>query len=90
MTRLQLQPPPADPSARARHILGAYRLETDGKIYRATSWFQGRVMSSIEHDRLECTIAEARCQWGHFNFRDEAEAFATIFPPVHTLQESDR
>lgn len=66
-------------TTRAQYILNNYRLEQTAEGWRAVSLYQGRVYSTIERSTREETCRKARCEWGHFNFEDEARAFATIF-----------
>jgi hypothetical protein len=73
---------------RARYIREHYRLEQTGGVWRAVSehggvhaqtgktWHSRDVIEGP--DRGEVT-RQARCRWGHFNFEDEAQAFAEIF-----------
>jgi len=67
-------------SRRAQYILDNYRLEQTTEGWRAVTFFRGKVLSEIVHAQKQETIREARSRWGHFNFSDEAEAFASIFP----------
>ena len=83
--KIQLKPAPKNPSRRARFILDTFTLDLEDGVYVARMWFQGRPTSTIEDDRIENVIAQARRRWGHQNFRDESEAFDTIFPPVRAL-----
>lgn len=72
---------------RRDYIRRTYRLETivdasQVRGYRAV--YQrpdGSVFSSIEGTSRVEVVRIARCRWGHFNFNDEAEAFAEVFPP---------
>ena len=68
-------------SRRAQYILDNYRFEQqpDGR-WRAVTFYQGRIFGEIIGPDREAVRREARCRWGHFNFEDEAEAFARIFP----------
>ena len=67
---------------RAQYIVDNYRLEQTSNGWKAVSMYNGRVFAQYECLTREECIRKARCQWGHFNYSDEAEAFATIFPPL--------
>lgn len=72
---------------RIQWIRDHYRLETvkrEGRpdIYRAINLdCDGTVMASIEGPDKAEVCRQARANWGHHNFRDEAVAFSEIFPP---------
>lgn len=66
---------------RAQYIKDSFRLYQTDNGYRAVSLYKGREFSFVEGPVRAEVIREARRQWGHFNYGDEAEAFAEVFPP---------
>lgn len=66
-------------SERAQYIASNYSLTkaADGR-WHALNLYQGRVWGEFFGTREE-VIRNARCQWGHFNFEDEAAEFNRIF-----------
>jgi hypothetical protein len=66
---------------RIAHILSAFRIEQHSGGIRAL-WTRpdGSVFAAITGTDRSDVIRRARALWGHFNYDDEAEAFATIFP----------
>lgn len=67
-------------SRRAQWILDNYRLEQTAAGWRAVTFYGGKVFAEYIRPTREEVIRLARCQWSHFNFEDEAEAFNSIFP----------
>lgn len=65
------------PNERQRYIRTNYSLTQapDG------TWVARCPYSTIKGADRAAVVRKARCEWGHFNFDDEAEAFAEIFPP---------
>jgi len=68
-------------SRRAESIRKAFSLRTTATGYEAL-WKRpdGSIFAAITGSSRAVVIRNARCNWGHFNFEDEAEAFAEIFP----------
>lgn len=64
---------------RAQYIRDNYFLRETGEGFEAVAMYRGAVVSRYSGpDRREvCRLA--RLNWGHFNFEDEARAFAEIF-----------
>lgn len=64
---------------RAESIKANYRFEKTQTGYRFTvagcEWSSKRVIEGADR---ETVAREARCHWGHFNFEDEARAFAEV------------
>lgn len=74
-------------SFRAAYIRSHYTLTTEGdeSVARMLSSDGSRTVSEFRGTRPH-VIFEARRHWGHFNYADEAEAFASIFPPGQGLE----
>ena len=71
---------------RAQYIRDHYKLERTADGWRAVSNHGGISNGRAWHSHSEITdsnratlIARVRREWGHFNFEDEAEAFAEVF-----------
>ena len=60
---------------RIAYIKSNYSLTLVDGIWVAKSPYSE--IKGADHVRVRF---EARCRWGHFNFEDEARAFAEIFP----------
>jgi hypothetical protein len=43
-----------------------------------------KLLATIDGTDRDDVTRRARCEWGHFNFEDEAAAFAEIFSPTET------
>jgi hypothetical protein len=63
-------------SRRAAYIRQSFSLRCEAGVWVARSAWG----SSISSDDLAAVVSQARRRWGHFNFEDEARAFAEIFP----------
>ena len=67
-------------SHRAAAILQQFKLTQTATGWEAT-WLRpdGTVFSSYTDADKARLCRTVRCQWGHFNYQDEAEAFAKVF-----------
>lgn len=72
----------SNPTPRQQYILKTFSLKQEGNVWVAR-WANkdGTDFARIEGADKSRVVYEARCRWGHVNYQDEAEAFATIFPP---------
>lgn len=72
----------SNPTPRQQYILRCFSLMHNGNCWVAL-WknLDGTEFARIEGDNKSQVVSQARCRWGHVNYQDEAEAFATIFPP---------
>lgn len=67
---------------RAAKVRANYTFTKEGDLYVATNKHFGydKPTRFTSPDK-ETTRRYARCHWGHFNYRVDAEAFDTIFGP---------
>jgi hypothetical protein len=65
---------------RIAYIRSHYKLEQVPGGWRAQSLrTDGTVFAEYTRPTRDAVCYTARCQWGHFNFEDEARAFKEIF-----------
>ncbi len=71
--------------SRARYIRDNFSLsrQPSGQ-WVATAKAKGDVDSQFVGDDKEEVCRRARCEWGHMNHQDEADAFDDIFPRLHS------
>lgn len=69
---------------RAQYIRDTFSLHQDEHSgLWVAEWFRadGSLFAAKQHADRGALIRHVRADWGHFNFDDEARAFAEIFPP---------